>query len=84
MNKPLLNEEQLGLYVIWQTHRNQIELELLKIEQAIRDDADQIEESAESVYEAIASLKQLIPDLKILARTLDANEWRRTLDSIPR
>lgn len=79
MNKPLLDDDQLHAYLCWQTHRDHIEFELLKIEKAIRSDPTQIDECAESIFDAIDSLKQIIPELKMLGRDMQQRAFSSSL-----
>ena len=76
MTSLMLAEQHLGNYELWCEIRDHFEIELVSIERSLRNDADQIGTSAEAIYASAERLKELVPELKAIARALEDEEWR--------
>jgi len=79
-----LKEPQMATYGSWIELRNDIEDELHSIERALRNDIDQIGTSAEAIYTSAERLKELVPELKQIAKALEDLEWKRAEESLPK
>ena len=80
-----LKEHQLEVYGQWQELRTDIELELMRIENALRNDPTQIGTSGEAIHELVERLRyDLLPGLKLIAKDLDDQDWRETIERLPR
>ena len=84
MARALLSSPELETYDSWQELRMHIEIELQTIEHSLRDDSEQIGQSAEAIYASVDKLEQLVPQLKLIARRLEDREWQLTERSTPR
>ena len=85
LDRVRLTEAQMEVYELWQECRAHIETELLKIERAVRNDANQIGTSAEAIYASSDHLKsELMPQLKQIARAIEDREFREAEEQIPR
>ena len=76
MTSLMLTEQQLSTYEIWCEIRDHFEIELTSIERSLRNDPNQIGTSAEAIYASAERLKELVPELKAIARSLEEDEWR--------
>ena len=79
-----LDEPQMEAYGEWVDLRSRIEDELMSIERALRNDAEQIGGSAEIVYESADNLRHLVPELKRIAKALEDLDFKQTLEALPR
>jgi hypothetical protein len=80
-----LKEHQLEVYGQWQELRTDIELELMRIENALRNDPTQIGTSGEAIHESADRLRRdLVPGLTQIAKALDDQDWRETTERSPR
>ena len=79
-----LTDTQMRTHELWQELRDHIEIELTTIDRAIRNDPDQIGNSADAVYSSAERLKELVPELKQIAKGLEDREWQETLEGLPR
>ena len=85
MRDTRLKEHQIEVYDQWQELRTDIELELMRIESAIRNDPKQISSSGEAIHESAERLRHdLVPGLKQIAKALDEQDWRETAERLPR
>ena len=85
MKDTRLKEHQMKVYDQWLEIRTDIELELMKIESAIRNDPKQISASGEAVHESADRLRHdVVPGLKQIANALDDQDWRETTGRLPR
>jgi hypothetical protein len=85
LDRVRLTEAQLEVYELWQECRAHIQMELVKIERAVRNDAHQVGTSAEAVYASADHLKsELMPQLKQIARTIEDREFRQAEERLPR
>ena len=84
MTSLMLAEQHLGNYEFWCEIRDHFEIELVSIERSLRNDADQIGTSAEAIYASAERLRELVPELKQIARSLEDQEWKTTMERIPR
>ena len=79
-----MSEQERRTYDEWQRLRNDFENDLARIEQAIAGDYMQIEISTEAIYEAAENLRELLPEIKRIAHSLEDQEWKTTMERIPR
>ena len=80
-----LKEHQVEVYDQWRELRTDIELELMRIENALRNDPTQIGASGEAIHESADRLRRdLVPGLKQIADILDDQDWRETTERLPR
>ena len=84
MTSLMLAEQHLGNYELWCEIRDHFEIELVSIERSLRNDADQIGTSAEGIYASAERLRELVPELKQIAQSLEDQEWKTTMERIPR
>ena len=85
LDRVRLTEAQLEVYELWQECRAHIETELVKIERAVRSDANQLGTSAEAIYSSAEHLKsELMPQLKQIARAIEDREFREAEERLPR
>ena len=85
MRDTRLKEHQVELYDQWTELRTDIELELMRIENALRNDPTQIGTSGEAIHESAERLRHdLVPGLKQIAKALDEQDWRETAERLPR
>ena len=85
LDRVRLTEAQQEVYELWKECRDHIQLELNRIERAVRNDAYQIGTSAEAVYASAEHLKlELMPQLKQIARAIEDREFRETEERLPR
>ena len=85
LDRVRLTDTQLEVYELWQECRAHIQMELEKIERAVRNDAHQIDTSAEAVYASAEHLKlELMPQLKQIARAIEDREFREAEERLPR
>ena len=84
MTSLMLEEQHLGNYELWCEIRDHFEIELVSIERSLRNDANQIGTSAEAIYASAERLKELVPELKQIAQSLEDQEWKTTMERIPR
>ena len=85
LDRVRLTEAQMEVYELWRECRNHIEIELVKIERAVRNDANQLGTSAEAIYTSAENLKlELMPQLKQIARAIEDREFREAEEQIPR
>ena len=82
--QPQLTEFQTSTYDLWLEIRDHIEIELSQIERALRGDPNQVGSSTEAVYSSAERLKELVPELKQIAKALEDQEFRETLARLPR
>ena len=79
-----MSEQERHTYDEWQRLRNDFENGLAQIERAIAGDAMQIEISIEVIHEAAENLRELLPEIKRIAHSLEDQEWKTTMERIPR
>ena len=80
-----LKEHQLEVYDQWRELRTDIEVELMRIENALRNDPTQIGTSGEAIHGSADRLRRdLVPGLKQIAKALDDQDWRETTERLPR
>ena len=80
-----LTDAEMEVYELWREFRNHIEIELVKIERAVRNDGRQIDTSSEAIYASAENLKlELMPQLKQIARAIEDREFREAEEQIPR
>ena len=85
MRDTRLKEHQVELYDQWTELRTDIELELMRIENALRNDPTQIGTSGEAIHGSADRLRRdLVPGLKQIAKALDDQDWRETAERLPR
>ena len=79
-----MSEQERCTYDEWQRLRNDFENSLAQIERAIAGDAMQIETSIDAIYDAAEHLRELLPEIKRIAHSLEDQEWTTTMEQIPR
>ena len=80
-----LKEHQVAVYDQWRELRTDIEVELMRIENALRNDPTQIGTSGEAIHGSADRLRRdLVPGLKQIAKSLDDQDWRETTEGLPR
>ena len=79
-----LSPQHFNIYSSWLSLRGDIENQLVEIERAMAGDATQIDTSTESIHEAVENLRELVPEIKQIAKALEDQEWQRTLETLPR
>ena len=85
LDRVRLTDAEMEVYESWQECRTHIEMELIKIERAVRNDGRQIDTSSEAIYASAENLKlELMPQLKQIARAIEDREFREAEEQIPR
>ena len=80
-----LKEHQVEVYDQWRELRADIEVELMRVENALRNDPTQIGTSGEAIHGLVERLRyDLLPGLKLIAKALDDQDWRETTERLPR
>ena len=79
-----LTDAQRRIYERWERLRENFEIELTEIQRALSGDSIQIEASAEGIHLSAERLSELVPELKQIAQSLEDQEWKTTMERIPR